>query len=110
NVLIFGAGDTGEMAIREIKRNKSLNYNPVGFLDDDLFKLGNKIQGIPVIGSRQDLARLVAEHQVKEVLIAIPSIALEDCSQIVRLCNGCGVPYRNIKGILDAELFSPPLL
>ena len=103
NVLIFGAGDTGEMVIREIKRNKSLKFNPIGFVDDDPFKAGNKIQGVPVMGSRKDIASLVREYQVKEVLIAVSSIALEDFSEIVRLCNDCGVPYRKIKGILDTD-------
>lgn len=103
NILIFGAGDTGEMVIREIKRNKSLNYNPIGFIDDDPFKAGNKIQGIPVMGSRKDMASLVREYQVKEVLIAVSSIAVEDFSEIVRLCNDCGVAYRKIKGILDTD-------
>ncbi|MFH0935363.1 MAG: hypothetical protein V1828_00655 [Candidatus Omnitrophota bacterium] len=103
NILIFGAGDTGEMVIREIKRNKSLNYNPIGFIDDDPFKAGNKIQGVPVMGSRKDIAGLVQEYKVKEVLIAVPSIAVTDFSEIVRLCNDCGVPYRKIKGILDTD-------
>lgn len=103
NVLIFGAGDTGEMVIREIKRNNSLQLNPVGFIDDDPEKSGNVIQGVSVMGSRKDIAALVRQYQVKEVLIAVPSIALDDFSEIARLCNDCGVPYRRIRGILDAD-------
>ncbi|MDI6606698.1 MAG: hypothetical protein QME65_06130, partial [Candidatus Omnitrophota bacterium] len=103
NVLIFGAGDTGEMVIREIKRNKSLNYNPIGFVDDDPFKIGNAIQGVSVMGTRKDIAGLVQEYHIKEVLIAVPSIRLEDFSEIVRICNECAVPYKNIKGILDTD-------
>lgn len=103
NVLIFGAGDTGEMVIREIKRNRSLKLNPVGFIDDDPFKFGNKIQGVAVMGSRQDLVSLAREHRVKEVLIAVPSMAPEEFREITRICNECGISYRRIKGILDKE-------
>lgn len=103
NVLIFGAGDAGEMVIREIKRNKSLNYNPIGFIDDDPFKSGNKIQGIAVMGSRKDIRELAREHKVKEVLIAVPSMPAEDFTEITRICSESGISYRKIKGILDKE-------
>lgn len=103
NILIFGAGDTGEMVIREIKRNKSLNYNPIGFIDDDPSKISNEIQGITVLGSRNKIRDLVKAHQIKEVLIAIPSIGITDFSEIAKICQDCGIAYRKIKGILDNE-------
>lgn len=103
NVLIVGAGDTGEMVIREIKRNKDLNYNPIGFIDDDLSKVGNKIQGVTVLGSRDKIKDLVRTYDIKEVLIAIPSIDIVDFAEITRICRDCGISYRNIKGILDRE-------
>jgi len=101
NVLIFGAGDTGEMVIREIKRNKALDYNPIGFVDDDPAKVGNKIQGIAVLGSRHQLKHLIREYSIKEILIAIPSIDIADFKAISEICEACGVSYRKIKGILD---------
>lgn len=103
NVLIFGAGDTGEMVIREIKRNKSLNYTPVGFIDDDPFKAGSRIQGVEILGSRDNIRSLVTEYDVKEILIAVPSMGAEDFLQISRVCQECGISYRRIKGILDKD-------
>lgn len=103
NVLIFGAGDTGEMAIREIKRNKSLNYNPIGFIDDDPSKAGNKIQGVAVLGSRNKIRHLAKAYNIKEVLITIPSLDIEDFAEIAIICKECGLNYRKIKGILDKE-------
>jgi len=103
NILIFGAGDTGEMVVREIKRNKQLNYNPVGFLDDDLEKLGNKIHGISVLGSRSDIKDLSREYAIKEVIIAIPSIDLYEFSQIAQICKECGLTYRKVVGLLDNQ-------
>ncbi|MDD5431485.1 MAG: hypothetical protein PHO70_00635 [Candidatus Omnitrophica bacterium] len=103
NVLIFGAGDTGEMVIREIKRNRDLHYKPIGFIDDNPIKKGSKIQGLPVLGTREKIKSLVKENEIKEVLIAVPSLGLNDLSEIVKICNSCGVSYRKIKGILDKE-------
>lgn len=103
NILIFGAGDTGEMIIREIKRNKSLNYNPIGFIDDDPAKLGNKIQGVAVLGSRKRIRDLAGAEEIKEILIAIPPLNIIDFSEIVKICQDCGISYRMIKGILDKE-------
>jgi len=103
NILIFGAGDTGEMVIREIKRNKELNYNPVGFIDDNPAKIGNRIQGIPVLGSREDIVSLIGDFKIKEILIAIPSINKNDLLEITGICRDAAVPYRIVKGILDSE-------
>ncbi|MFH1888950.1 MAG: hypothetical protein ABH806_02535 [Candidatus Omnitrophota bacterium] len=103
NILIFGAGDAGELAVREIKRNKTLNYNLVGFIDDNPSKTGYKIQGIPVLGARDSIRELVREHNIEEVIIAVPSISMQIFHDITRICRDCGVSYRKIKGILDEE-------
>ena len=101
NILIFGAGDTGESVIREIKRNKSLNYNPIGFIDDDPAKSGSRIQGVYVLGSRGNIKNLVKKRGIKEIIVAVPSLGVEDFSELVKICKECGVSYKRVKGILD---------
>ncbi|MFA5089565.1 MAG: hypothetical protein WC510_00870 [Candidatus Omnitrophota bacterium] len=103
NILIYGAGDAGEMVIREIKRNKDLSYNPVGFIDDDPSKIGNRIQGAPILGSRENIQNLVHSEKIEEIIIAIPSLDDKDFREIARICSACGISYRKIKGILDEE-------
>ncbi|NTV93660.1 MAG: hypothetical protein HGA72_10510, partial [Chlorobiaceae bacterium] len=49
-LLIIGAGDAGEKILREIRDNHRLNYEVVGFLDDNPKKRGMKIHGVPVLG------------------------------------------------------------
>ncbi|MBN1913013.1 MAG: hypothetical protein JW788_01285, partial [Candidatus Omnitrophica bacterium] len=102
-VLIFGAGDTGEMVVREIKRNKALNYHAIGFIDDNPGKKGSSIQGVAVLGTRQDIKRLIGVYDIKEVIFAISSFDAADFSEITAICRGCGVPVRKIRGILDSE-------
>ncbi len=103
NILIFGAGDAGEMVMREIKKNKSLSYNPIGFIDDNPSKLGYKIQGVSVLGSREQIKNLVREQNIQEVIIAIPSLDREALFEIVKACKDSGVSCRKIKGIFDDE-------
>lgn len=100
-ILIYGAGDGGEMLIREIKRNRSLNYNPIGFIDDDPHKIGHKIHGVPVLASRKKIKDLIQAHEIKEVLIAIESIDKQIFVEIAQTCKDCGISFRRIKGILD---------
>ncbi len=107
-VLVFGAGDMGEMVIREIKRNKSLNYVPVGFVDDDPHKSGSKIHGVPVLGSRDKIQNLIRDNDIKEVIIAASKINMADFLEIVQLCKDCGVTFRRVKGILDEESINEP--
>lgn len=100
-VLIFGAGDTGEMVIREIKRNKSLNYRPVGFIDDDAGKMGSKIQGYPVLGQRNKMRDLISRFRVNELIVAVPSLSPRDLTEIAKACGDCGVTFKKVKRLFD---------
>lgn len=99
-VLIMGAGDAGDFILREIRKNKDLDYYPVGFLDDDLRKVGGRMHGLPVLGTREDIPNLVQSKGVEEVIIAIPSAPETQIAGIRELCERSGVPYREVKKFL----------
>lgn len=69
-VLIYGAGDGGELLLRELINNKELQYSPVGFLDDDPSKRGKVIHGLKVFGGNGDLVEICRRQQVSELLIS----------------------------------------
>ena len=72
-LLILGAGDCGEKIYREIQDNASLRYEVVGFLDDDLTKVGKLLHGVPILGTTAELKSLAERIGAEEALIAIPS-------------------------------------
>ncbi|MBI2881705.1 MAG: hypothetical protein HYY21_08935 [Candidatus Tectomicrobia bacterium] len=106
-VLIMGAGDAGEMLLREILNNPKLDYLPVGFLDDDPEKVGRQIGGVPILGPREVLVREVRQRRIVEVLVAIPSAGPELLEDILRRCEEAGVPLRGMAGILEPRSATP---
>lgn len=100
-VLIMGAGDAGEMILREMRNNKKLNYEPVGFLDDDPAKHGSKIHGMPVLGTRTSIPRLIKEIKVDEIIIAIPSATEEQLKGIYAICEENGLRYKRMLNFLS---------
>ena len=71
--LVVGAGNAGASVVRELKLNSALEYCPIGFVDDEPYKLGLKINGVKVLGNTDALPTLITRHAVECVLIAIPS-------------------------------------
>jgi FlaA1/EpsC-like NDP-sugar epimerase len=72
-VLIVGAGEAGALLAREIARHPEMGLELVGMVDDDDEKLGLRLAGVPVLGRRSHLSRLIERERVDEVLIAVPS-------------------------------------
>lgn len=83
-LLIFGAGDAGEMLARDILRSGWMDLSPVGFVDDDNRKHGMLIHNIPVLGGRDKIAQIVKEKDISEVLVAMPSLSGKELSDIIR--------------------------
>ncbi len=69
-VAIYGAGDAGELALRELQNNGGLGLQPFCFLDDDPRKHGERIHGVPVLGGLDSLAYVAEHHAVRRILIA----------------------------------------
>jgi UDP-GlcNAc:undecaprenyl-phosphate GlcNAc-1-phosphate transferase len=87
-VLICGAGDEGEMALRWILMNPQLEYRPVGFLDDDPFMFGRKIHGVEVLGNLSQVGDILAERQVHGMIItAATSQDREFEKRLVETCR-----------------------
>lgn len=86
-VLIYGAGDGGELLLRELLNNRELQLSPVGFVDDDPGKSGKLIHGLRVFGGNGDLGSICAQHQVDEVVISSLKMSDEKINEVVRSCT-----------------------
>ncbi|HEY2389513.1 MAG TPA: nucleoside-diphosphate sugar epimerase/dehydratase [Candidatus Binatia bacterium] len=93
-VLIVGAGDAGVRLLEEIEHRNRLKCAVVGFIDDDPVKLGLRVGGTPVLGRIDDLPALVAEHEIGEVLVAMPSAPGAVLRKVVQHCRDAGVRSR----------------
>ncbi|MBD2577209.1 nucleoside-diphosphate sugar epimerase/dehydratase [Oscillatoria sp. FACHB-1406] len=95
-VLLIGAGQAGSLVAQEVRQNPSLNFKVVGFLDDDRTKVGRTVEGIKVLGTTSQLVAIAQYHQVKEVLIAMPSARAEQIRHIVALARGTSLDLKII--------------
>jgi len=98
-VLIVGAGDAGQLLIREMQRNRQLHYTPIGLIDDDPRKRGTRIHGVRVLGTTDDLRHLLRDNKPDELLIAIPSAPGEVRQKVVETARAEGVPVKTLPGL-----------
>ncbi len=101
-VLLVGAGEAGEMVARDMIRHPGYGYSPVGFVDDDPRKRKLLLQGVPVLGGREDIPRLVKRHEIDEVFITIPSASGGRVREILPFCEESGARIKILPGILPA--------
>ncbi len=100
-ILIVGAGESGTMAAREMLKHPREKMLPVAFLDDDLSKQNQRILGIPVKGTIEELSGIVKKMEIDEILIAMPSESGETIRKVVERARKSKVRYRIIPGIYD---------
>src|SRR4051812_2177165 len=98
-VLIVGAGDAGQLMAREMQRNRQLHFTPIGFVDDDPRKQGDRINGVRVLGTTDDLPHVLRDNRPDEVLIAIPSAPGSVRQRVVESCRSENVPVKTLPGL-----------
>ena len=97
--LIVGAGDAGQLVIREMLKSRALGYTPTALVDDDPRKKNMRLHGIRVLGTTDDLPSLLADQKPGEVIIAIPSAPGDVRQKVVNACRDAGVPVKTLPGV-----------
>ncbi len=97
-VLVVGAGNSGEMIVRQMLQDRNLNFAPIGFVDDDESLHGTRIHGLPVLGSIARLPHLVKARHAAEIILAIPSAGASQMRRVVEFCEASGVPFQTLPG------------
>jgi FlaA1/EpsC-like NDP-sugar epimerase len=106
-VVIVGAGDAGQLIVREMQRSRRLGYTPIGLVDDDPRKRNMRLHGVKVLGATEELPRILRENRPDELLIAIPSASGETRQRIVDMARAQRVPVKTLPGL--HELFAGDL-
>ncbi len=87
NVMIVGAGNAGDVLIREMKNSDKINMTPVCVIDDDKNKIGQYIDGVKVVGNTSKIVEFAKEYLVDEIIIAMPSVSKKRLGDIVKECK-----------------------
>ncbi len=85
--LIYGAGRGGELLLREILNNRKLNFEPIGFIDDDLLKTGKRLQGFPILGTFKDLNTFTRKYDVGNLLMSFSKKGPDQLNNIKKICR-----------------------
>ena len=97
--LIVGAGNAGELLVRDMLSDGGYNCRPVGFVDDDPIKRRMKIHGISVVGTIADIKKAAEALEVHEIIVAIPSASTMVKQKILAASAGCTAPIKTLPDV-----------
>ena len=101
NVLLIGAGDAGNIVVKELKQRPDLGLSVVGFVDDDPKKYLSVIQGVRVLGDTSRLAEIVRRNRVDEAIITIANASSKDIRRIKEACEKARIKVRIVPGLFE---------
>ena len=103
-VMIVGAGSAGQMIMRDIRRSKSIHDKVVCFIDDDANKWSRFLDGVPIIGGREEILTAAEKYGVDKIYLAIPSASAEARRDILNICKETGCALKNLPGMYQFVL------
>ena len=100
-LLIVGAGNAGEVLLREIRRMPIARYEVVGFIDDNPKKLGTRIHGLPILGTTEQIKEIAQKRNVDEIVIAMPSATHKQLHRVIERCEGANLNFSTVPDLLE---------
>ncbi len=100
-VLIYGAGDGGEMVLRELRNNPAWEYQAVGFVDDDPFKVGKVINGLRVYEGGDGVVAACSELQIDEILISTNKISGDILDKVRRIGGDHEIEVKRVRLVIE---------
>ena len=99
NIMIIGAGACGKDVIHEIVMSRHVNARVCCAIDDNPVKIGREIDGVPIVGRREDIPSVAKEYNIDEIIFAIPDARGVDRKEILDICSSTDCKVRIIPGI-----------
>lgn len=97
--MVVGAGAAGYMLVREMKNSKHLNRKVPCIIDDDPNKIGTYLQGIPIVGGKEDIPAMAKKYNIEEIIIAIPTLKDEKQHELLEICQETACKIKMLPGI-----------
>ena len=98
-IMLIGAGKAGQMLLRDITRAKEIEEEVVCIIDDNRSIWGNYIDGVPIVGGRDEILAAVEKYKVDKIYIAIPSATAEQKRDIINICQESECEVKNLPGL-----------
>ena len=99
NTMIIGAGEAGNMVMKELIMSNYLDARIKCFIDDDKHKQNNYIHGVKVVGGRDKIIESVKKYDINEIIIAMPSIGKKTTKEIVDICKDTNCDLKILPGV-----------
>lgn len=99
NVMVIGAGAAGQMILKELKNTEEIKLKPCCVIDDNSNKWGRLIEGVPIVGGREDIIASVQKYHIEEILFAIPTASAQTRSEILNICKETNCDLKRLPGM-----------
>ena len=103
-VMIIGAGSAGQLLLNDLRHATETSDRVMCFIDDDPGKRGKFIEGVPIVGNRDDILMTVEKYDIDKIFLAIPSASAEDKRDILNICNETGCKMMQLPGVYQLVL------
>ncbi len=98
-VMVVGAGDAGNVLVREMMSSGFLQKKICCLIDDDPMKIGSYFRGIEIVGNRQDIPEMAKKYDIDEIIVAMPSVSAQERGEILRICQNTGCELKTLPGM-----------
>ena len=99
NVMLIGAGEAGQLILRDITKSKDTADQVKCIIDDNPNKWGRYIDGVPVIGGRDQILEAAERYEIDKIYVAIPSATAKQRRDILNICKETDCELKNLPGI-----------
>ena len=104
HVMIIGAGSAGQMILRDIKRSSEIRERVFCVIDDNPNKWSRYLDGVPIVGGRDDILYNADKYNIDKIYIAIPSASAAERQEILNICKETGCELKNLPGMYQLLL------
>ena len=99
NIMIIGAGAAGRMILQELTKSNEINTKVCCFIDDNPNKWNRFIEGVPIVGNRDEILSAVKKYNIHQILVAIPSASAENKRDLLNICKEAGCEVKTLPGV-----------